>query len=148
MEQKLTNEETTAWMGLVKSHQYLIEKVENELKINGFPPLSWYDVLLELDKAPEGSLRLNDLGRKVLLDKYNVTRLIDRLEKEGLVSRDACQVDGRGIFACITPEGRNLRKRMWPVYFNVIKEHFLSKFNKDELGQFIECVERIRTQFE
>ena len=148
MELKLTNKETSAWMGLVKSQQYLIEKVEEELKLNGFPPLSWYDVLLELDKAPEGSLRLNDLGKKVLLNKYNVTRLIDRLEKEGLVSRDACPIDGRGIFACITQKGRELRQRMWPVYFNVIKEHFLSQFNNDELGQFIECVERIRTQFE
>ena len=148
MELKLTNEETTAWMGLIKSQQYLIEKVENELKANGLPPWSWYDVLLELDKAPEGSLRLNDLGRKILLNKYNVTRLIDRLETEGLVSRDACQMDGRGKFACITPEGRELRKKMWPIYFNVIKEHFLSQFNKQELDQFIECVEKIRTQFE
>ncbi|MGI9534846.1 MAG: MarR family winged helix-turn-helix transcriptional regulator [Thermodesulfobacteriota bacterium] len=148
MELKLSNEETTAWMGFVKSQQYLIEKVEDELKLKGFPPLTWYDVLLELDKAHEGSLRLNDLGKKVLLNKYSVTRLIDRLEKEGLVSRDACQIDGRGIFACITQKGRELRKSMWPVYYNVIKEHFLSQFNKDELSQFIECVERIRTQFE
>lgn len=148
MELKLTNQETTAWMGLIKSQQYLIEKVESELKAKGFPPLSWYDILLELDKAPDGSLRLNELGKKVLLNKYNVTRLIDRLEKEGLVSRDSCPIDGRGIFACITPEGRDLRKSMWPVYFNVIQEHFLSRFNKDELGQFIECVERIRSQFE
>ena len=145
---KLTNEETTAWMGLVKSRQYLIERVEHELKQNGFPPLSWYDVLLELDNAPDGSLRLNDLGRRVLLNKYNVTRLIDRLEKEGLVSRNACQIDGRGRFACITLKGRDLRKRMWPVYFNVIKDHFLSRFNSEELARFVECVEKIRTQFE
>jgi len=148
MELKLTNDETTAWMGLIKSQQYLIEKVEQELKQKKLPPLSWYDVLLELDKVPEGSLRLNDLGKRILLDKYNVTRLIDRLEKRGLVSRDACQVDGRGKFACITEKGRELRKRMWPVYYNVIKEHFLSQFNKKELGQFISCIEKINAQFE
>lgn len=148
MELKLTTEETTAWMGFVKSQQYLIEKVEEKLKKNGFPSLSWYDVLLELDKAPEGSLRLNDLGKRVLLDKYNVTRLIDRLEKEGLVSRDACPVDGRGKFACITEKGRKLRKKMWPVYYSVIKENFLSQFNKKELSQFIQCIEKINAQFE
>ena len=148
MELKLTREETTAWMGFVKSQQYLLEKVEEQLKLKGLPPLSWYDVLLELDKAPDGSLRLNDLGKKVLLDKYNVTRLIDRLENEGLVSRDACPVDGRGKFACITRKGRNLRKRMWPVYYNAIKEHFLSQFNKKELGQFVNSIKKINSQFE
>ena len=96
---KLTAEETNAWMGLIKAQQHLTDKVEEELKRNGLPPYSWYDILLELDKAPDGSLRLNDLGKKVLLNKYNVTRLIDRLEKEELVSRDACPDDGRGKMA-------------------------------------------------
>lgn len=144
---KLTPDETNAWMGLIKAQQYLTDKVEDELKKNGLPPYSWYDVLLELDKAPDGSLRLNDLGKKVLLNKYNVTRLIDRLEKEGLVSRDACPVDGRGKMACITPKGRMLRQKMWPVYYRVIKEHFLSQFSTDQLGQFIECIDRINSQF-
>lgn len=144
---KLTTDETKAWMGLIKAQQHLTDKVEEKLKKNGLPPYSWYDVLLELDKAPEGSLRLNELGKKVLLNKYNVTRLIDRLEKEGLVSRDACPVDGRGKVACITGKGRMLRQKMWPVYYNVIKEHFLSQFNTGQLGQFIECVDRINSQF-
>ena len=144
MEPKLTSNETKAWLGLIKSQQILVDKVEEEFKNNSLPPLSWYDVLLELDKAPEGSLRLNDLGEKVLLSKYNVTRLIDRLENEGLVSRDACPVDGRGKFACITQKGRKLRKKMWPKYYNVIKEHFLSKFNSKELTQFIKSIERIK----
>jgi len=79
---RLTKDETKAWMGLIKAQQHLTGKVEEKLKKNGLPPYSWYDVLLELDKAPGGSLRLNELGKKVLLNKYNVTRLIDRLEKK------------------------------------------------------------------
>jgi len=144
---KLTTDETNAWMGLIKAQQYLTDKVEEELKKNGLPPYSWYDILLELDKAPEGSLRLNELGKKVLLNKYNVTRLIDRLEKEKLVSRDACPVDGRGKVACITSKGRMLRQKMWPIYYNVIKEHFLSNFSTGQLSQFIKCVDRINSQF-
>ena len=145
MELKLTRNETKAWLGLIKSQQMLIDKVEEEFKNNSLPPLSWYDILLELDKAPEVGLRLNELGQRILLSKYNVTRIIDRLENEGLVSRDACPVDGRGKFACITPKGRRLRKKMWPKYYKVIKEHFLSKFNSKELSQFIGCIEKIKT---
>jgi len=143
----LTTEETKAWMGLLKAQHHLTEKVEEKLKKNGLPPYSWYDVLLELNKAPDGSLRLNELGKKVFLNKYNVTRLIDRLEKEGLVSRDACPIDGRGKVACITGKGRMMRQKMWPVYHKVIKEHFLSQFSDGQLGQFIKSIDRINSQF-
>lgn len=142
---KLSNAELEAWIGLVKSQQLILNKVENELKKSGFPPLSWYDILLELDKAPQGSLRLNEISRKLLLSKYNITRLIDRLESKKLVSRESCPVDGRGIFACITPKGKKLRKRMWPVYYKAIKEHFFSHFSKKELKHLIDLISRIRS---
>jgi len=145
---KLTEDETNAWMGLLKARQHLAEKVEEKLKKKGLPPYSWYDVLFELEKAPEGSLRLNDLGEKVQLNKYNVTRLIDRLEKDGLVSRDACPVDGRGKLACITGKGRIMRQKMWPVYYSVIKDFFLSQFNSSQLKELIDSVEKINSQFE
>jgi len=67
--------------------------VEEELKKRAFPPL--------VGTMYFGSLRLNDLGKRVLLDKYNVTRLVQRLEQKGLFSHTQCPVDGRGIFACI-----------------------------------------------
>lgn len=140
---KWTEAETGAWIGLVRAQQYLLGIVGEELKKKGFPPLSWYDVLWELDRAEDGSLRLNDLGKRILLDKYNVTRLVQRLEEEGLVSRTACPVDGRGIFACITDKGRKLRKKMWPVYERTVKERFLSKFGKKEIAELDEFMERI-----
>lgn len=139
-----TDSQTSAWTGLVKAQQHLLNKVEEELKKNGFPPLTWYDVLWELDRHPDGSLRLNELGKRVLLDKYNVTRLVQRLEEEGLVSRTACPIDGRGIVACITEKGRKLRNEMWPVYERTVREHFLSKFGKREIAELDKFVKRIR----
>jgi len=141
---KWTETEADAWIGLVKAQQLLLDKVEEELKKAGFPSLSWYDVLWELDRAEEGSLRLNDIGKKVLLDKYNVTRLVQRLEKEGLVSRSQCPLDGRGVFACITDKGRKLRRDMWPVYEKVVRENFLCKFNEKELHELKNFIERIQ----
>ena len=141
---KWTDVETSAWVGLVRAQQHLLNKVEEALKDSGFPPLTWYDVLWELDRAPDGSLRLNEIGKRVLLDKYNVTRVVQRLENEGLVSRSACPVDGRGVFACITDKGRNLRKKMWPVYESAVREHFLSRFGKKDIAELSRFMDRIR----
>ncbi len=100
-------------------------------------------MLWELERAEDGRLRLNDLGKRVLLDKYNVTRLVQRLEQEDLVVRDPCPKDGRGITATITAKGRKLRKKMWPVYEAVVRENFLRKFNKKELKELRNFIERI-----
>lgn len=143
-DRKWSETEASAWIGLVQAQQSLIDKVEQELKKKGFPQLSWYDVLWELESAEAGRLRLNDLGKKVLLDKYNVTRLVQKLEKQGLVVRDPCPKDGRGITATITQKGKKLRKKMWPIYEEVVRENFLCKFNKKELKELKNFVERLQ----
>lgn len=142
MAKKLSDVETRAWVTFVKSQQIVLEKVDKDLKDYGFPPLSWYDVLLELDKTQDGRLRQNELGELILLSKYNVSRLLDRLEKQGLVRREQCKEDTRGNFAVITNKGKKLRKDMWPVYYKSINEHFLSNFSKQELKKIIDFNQR------
>ena len=143
MNLELTDKQTNVWLGYIKSQMLVLSKIEDELKKSNFPPLTWYDILWELEKSEKGSLRLNDLGKKVLLNKYNVTRLIDRMEKEDLVSRESCPVDGRGIFACITEKGRKLRKNMWNVYYKAIKDNFISKFNQNDLNKITEITNKL-----
>ena len=144
MSMKLTDTENNAWVGLVRSQQLLLDKVEKKFKEKGLPPLSWYDVLLELEKVEDGKLRLNDLGERVLLSKFNVTRLLHRLEKKGLICRESCMDDSRGVFAVITEKGREIRRKMWPVYYKVIKNYFLSKFDNEELDAFAKCVNKLK----
>jgi len=141
---KWTETEVSAWTGLVQAQQCLIDKVEQELKKKEFPSLNWYDVLWELERSDGGILRLNDLGKRVLLNKYNITRLAQRLEVEGLVVRDQCPKDGRGVTAEITEKGKELRKKMWPVYEQVVRQNFLSKFNSNELKELNNFMERIQ----
>ncbi|HKQ32601.1 MAG TPA: MarR family winged helix-turn-helix transcriptional regulator [Thermodesulfobacteriota bacterium] len=140
---KWTEHETAAWIGLIRTQQYLVGAVEDALGKEGLPPLPWYDVLWELDKSPEGNLRLNEIGKRVLLDKYNVTRLVQRLENEGLVRRVPCAQDGRGIFAHITPKGRKLRERMWPVYERAVSERFFSKLGRQDISRLGSIMGRI-----
>jgi DNA-binding MarR family transcriptional regulator len=130
----------TAWARLVRAEQVLLGRIEAELKQAGFPPLAWYDVLLELARAEGGRLRPGELERRTLLAQYNASRLIDRMETAGLVSRAAHPEDGRGQFVASTPEGRALQKRMWKVYGAAIAEHVGSKLQRGEAAKLAELL--------
>src|SRR5262245_24395401 len=112
MSRKLTDtpsqETAAAWARLVRVQQGLLAAVENDLKKAGYPPLAWYDALLELSRAPRGELRPRDLEKHMLLPQYSTSRLIDRLVEAGLAERKICPVDGRGQFIAITASGRAL----------------------------------------
>jgi DNA-binding MarR family transcriptional regulator len=124
-----------AWVGLVRAEQVLLSKVEADLKAAGFPPLAWYDVLLELSREPETGLRPIEIERRTLLAQYNASRLIARLEEAGLVKREACPQDGRGQLVVITAKGRDLRKRMWSAYGAALSKHVGEKLSRPEAQQ-------------
>ncbi len=104
-----------AWARLIKAQRQALAAIERALSAAKLPPLAWYDVLLELDRAG-GSLRPFEIERAMLLAQYNLSRLIDRLEKAGYVERRAYADDRRGQVVAITPAGKSMRRRMWSVY--------------------------------
>jgi DNA-binding MarR family transcriptional regulator len=129
---KLPSDATTdAWIALVRAHQKTMSAIETELKAAGFPPLAWYDVLLELRRAGADGLRPMEFEERLLLAQHNVSRLLDRMEKAGYVSRKAHESDGRGQRICATPAGLDLRKSMWPVYGAAIERHLGTKLAGD-----------------
>ncbi len=123
-----------AWTRLIRAQQTVLAAVEAELKAAGFPPLAWYDVLLELARADAG-LRPFALEQALLLAQYNLSRLLDRLEKAGYIERRTCAEDGRGQIVAITPSGRALIKRMWPTYRAAIARHLGAKLSEDEAAR-------------
>src|SRR6187402_274922 len=106
MSRKPSAETTSAWARLVRVQQGLLAAIEQDLKKAGFPPLAWYDALLELSRSPHGALRPVELEKQMLLPQYSTSRLIDRLVEAGLAQRQTCPVDGRGQYAAITQAGR------------------------------------------
>ena len=110
-----------AWARLTKAQQMALTAIEQALKTAKLPPLAWYDALLELERAGADGLRPFELEREMLLAQYNLSRLIDRIEKAGYVERRACDDDGRGQVIVITAAGRHIRRRMWPVYAAAIQ---------------------------
>src|ERR1700739_4885618 len=123
MKRKPSTEATAAWIRLMRVQSRVLDAVEQELKKAGFPPLAWYDALLELSRAPSGELRPVELERQMLIPQYSTWRLIERLVDEGLAVRRECKIDKRGQFVEITEAGRELQKRMWGAYSAAIEKH-------------------------
>ncbi len=137
-------EKTTiqAWVLLHRVHRKLLEQVGLSLKNNDLPPLDWYDVLLELHREGGEGLRQYEIGERVLLNKHNLSRLIDRLEKQQLVRRNACEEDGRGNRIKITKEGKEVLRRVWPVYGQTIQKEFGEKLSQNECSELSSLLEK------
>src|SRR3954468_24862555 len=98
--------ELDAWRGFLRTQSTLLRELDEELTRAHGLPLSSYDVLVQLDEAEDGRLRMSHLADAVLLSRSGLSRLVTRLEKQGLLERLECENDARGAFAAITDAGR------------------------------------------
>ena len=105
-----------AWRALLTAHAELTERIDAALRAAGVIPLRWYDALLCLYEAPGRRLRLAELAKAALLSRSGLTRLVDRLEAAGLLTREPCEDDARGAYAVLTPQGLQALRRCWRVY--------------------------------
>jgi DNA-binding MarR family transcriptional regulator len=124
-----------AWGRLIRAERTVVGRIEAELKSAGFPSLQWYDVLLEVKRGPEGRLTPREIEDAVLFEQYNLSRLLDRMEAEGLVRRIPYPGDKRRQLVEITEEGRALQWRMWAVYGAAINRFISEKLTDREAGQ-------------
>ena len=132
-----------AWASLVRAERALLDKVEEALKAQHLPPLDWYHVLHEIESAPKSMLRQTDVQDRTQLAQYNVCRLVDRLQREGLVERHQCRIDGRNNVLVITAKGKALRRAMWPVYAAAIGEHFGAHLSQAEAEQLARLLAKV-----
>jgi DNA-binding MarR family transcriptional regulator len=113
--------EVAAWRGLLVAYSRLVPAIEADLRAAGQVPLSWYDVLLELNAAPGRRLRMSELGERAVLSRTRVSRVVDELAAAGLAERQPDQADGRSSFAVLTARGKDALRRAWPVYREAIR---------------------------
>ena len=108
-QEALSPEEQRAWRALMRAHTCLAKRLESALDGAHRLPLTSYEVLQRLEEDGEGRMRMCDLAACVLLSRSGLTRLIDRLEREGLVARHSCEQDARGAYARLTEAALSLR---------------------------------------
>ena len=130
------------WFSFVRTHRLMIREIERRLADAGLPAYAWYDVLWGLESGSDGSRRMHELADTLAIERYNLTRLVDRLEKDGLVTRSRSSEDGRAAFVSITAAGRALRKKMWKVYQATVADLFLAQFSADERASLHAALER------
>ena len=133
-----------AWRGLLVAHSRLVPAVETDLRAAGQVPLSWYDVLLELNAAPDRRLRMSELGQRTVLSRTRASRVVDELAGAGLAERQPDLADGRSSFAALTQAGREALRRAWPVYRQAIHRQLTARLTPQQcrelaalLGQVI-----------
>jgi DNA-binding MarR family transcriptional regulator len=112
----------SAWANMLLAQRLALSSIERALKGAALPPLAWYDALWEIERAGAPGVRPFELERRIRLAQYNLSRLLDRLQRAGYVKRAASRDDGRGHVVAITASGRELRRRMWSVYAPAIQE--------------------------
>jgi DNA-binding MarR family transcriptional regulator len=143
MKHKPSTEAAAAWIRLIRIKSRVLDAVERDLKKVGFPPLAWYDALLELSRAPSGEMRPVELERQMLIPQYSTSRLIDGLVDEGLAARRECKIDRRGQLVEITETGRELQKKMWNAYSAAIEKHVGSKLSDADAVKLCSLLDRL-----
>jgi DNA-binding MarR family transcriptional regulator len=139
----LDEEELAAWRGMLRAHAQLVKTLDAELAREHDMPLSSYEVLLYLNDSATGRMRMSELADSVLLSRSGLTRLVDRLERDGLLKRERCDSDARGFFAEITPEGRRAFAAARKTHLDGVRRVFLSRFSREELRTFGDLWERL-----
>jgi DNA-binding MarR family transcriptional regulator len=109
-----------AWRSLLNAHAAVIARAEEALAEAGLPPLAWYDVLWAVRRTPRRRVRLGELAEALTISRGGATKLVDRLEAEGLLRREPVPGDRRGAYAVLTAKGEAMLRRMWPVYARVL----------------------------
>ena len=139
----LADESFAAWIGLLRAHAGLVDVLGHELQRDAGLPLTWFDVLTQLAAAPDGQLRMQDLAAAIVLSKSGLTRVVDRLETEGLVERTSCPTDRRGTYASITAAGRRAVARARPLHLRGVQQHFAQSLTPAEVAAITSATTRI-----
>ncbi|HEX4187981.1 MAG TPA: MarR family transcriptional regulator [Solirubrobacteraceae bacterium] len=139
----LTEGELRAWRGLLRAHGCLAKRLDAELERTHHLPMTSYEVLNHLHEASSERMRMCDLADQAQLSRSGLTRLVDRLERDGLLERCSCDHDARGSYACLTETGRERLEAARVTHLAVVREHFFSHFSERELGDLADMWERI-----
>ena len=132
MDAPFTEIEAQAWGGFLRTHSVLMGHLEEGLRRNSGLSHGEYEVLLRLNMADDGRLRLNTLAERSILSQSGTSRLVSRLAQAGFVERVEAEEDRRGAYARITEEGRAHFKEAASHHTALVREHFVDQLTEEE----------------
>ncbi len=139
----LTREEMRAWRAVLGAQHRIRRVLDSELQAAHDTTLADHEVLIILSEQPDGALRMADLADLLTLSRSGLTRRIDRMADAGLVVRERCTSDGRGVLARITPTGRGALEAATPVHVAGVRRHFVDVLEPSELDLLATALEKV-----
>ena len=139
----MSDTDVAAWAALLRVHAAVVPQLDRELQAACGLPLTWYDVLLELNSAPGRRLSMGELGQRAVVSRTRVSRVVDQLVAAGLVAREANPDDRRSAFATITDAGRARLRAAAPVYLDGIHRHVTSHMTAAESTTVARALEKV-----
>ncbi|MBA2721191.1 MAG: winged helix-turn-helix transcriptional regulator [Chloroflexi bacterium] len=122
-----------AWRSFLTAHARVTRRLDEELQAAHDMSLAEYDALLQIAHAPGRRVRMNVLAERVILSRSGITRLVDRLEADGSVTRVACATDARGQEAVLTDAGLERLRTAATTHIDGVRRLFLGKLDAAEL---------------
>ena len=147
LEQDLSSPSTErlrCWRLFFESALALLDVLDTELEHSAGIPMRWYDVLVHLEEAPEG-VRMNALAERILYSKSGFTRVVDRMEQEGLVRRVRPEHDRRSILVVLTDTGAKTMENARRYHRDGIERHFSQHLSDTDIKALSRALEKVST---
>jgi DNA-binding MarR family transcriptional regulator len=129
----LDEREMSAWHALIHAHARIVRLLEAELESEQGLTLPAYEVLAHLSEAPDRRLRMSELAAFAVLTPSGLTRLVDKLARDGLVERARCASDARVVYAVLTPAGAARLKAAYPTHLRGVRDHLVNRLDPAQL---------------
>lgn len=140
---RLSTDELEAWKAFLRASQRVTLELDRDAEASGALLHTEHVTLITVAEAPEYGIRPMDLAELTSLTKSGLTRVLDRLERQGLIERRVCPSDGRGQLIVITAKGRRALRRAAPVHFRSVAAHFADLISPRELEVLTTAMRRV-----
>jgi DNA-binding MarR family transcriptional regulator len=132
--------EMAAWHALIHAHAKIVRQLEAELEAEHGLSLPAYEVLAHLSEAPKRRLRMSELASFAVLTPSGLTRLVDKLVRDGLVERLRCEADARVVYAVLTADGLARLKSAYPTHLRGVRVHLIDRLRRGQLDAIADAL--------
>lgn len=139
----LTQEQQVSWRAFLGGITVLMDQLDRDLRTHHDLSLGEYEILVRLSEAPGRSIRMAELAAAVAHSRSRVTHTISRLERDGIVRRDQCSEDGRGVSAVLTDHGFSVLEKAAHTHVTGVHDYLIENAPADEFATLGRIMERV-----
>ena len=134
----------SAWLAFLEVSHLLERAIEQQLRQDAGLSHAQYEILSRLEAAEGGQVRMSDLAEGIVVSRSGLTYQVTQLEKAGLVRRERCPSDDRGVLAVLTSEGRSALARAAPGHLHIVRENLIDALTPAQLATLADALTAAR----